>query len=104
MVSQARINVPLCVQSDVSMLMILDMPCVCVESDRRVPDVSGLQALAESLDDFNNPFFGLSRDVFQNFLDGIKGDDVSSCVSGSRSHDKFNSSVSASSCAASARL
>jgi hypothetical protein len=103
-VSQARINVPLCVQGDAPKLMILDMPRVCVESDSRVPDFSGMQALAESMDDFNNPFFGLSQNVFQNFLDGIKGDDVSSCVSGSRSHDKLNSSVSASSCAAPACL
>jgi hypothetical protein len=104
MVSQARINVPLCVQGDVPKLMILDMPRVCIESDSRVPDSSRMQGFAESMDDFNNPFFGLSQNDFQKFVDGLKGDDVSSPVSGSGSHDKLNSSVSASSCAAAARL
>ena len=103
MVSQARINVPLCVQGDVPKLMILEMARVCVGSDGHVPEFSRMQAFAESMDDFNNPFFGLSQNDFQKMVDGIQGDDVSSLVSGSGSHDKLNSSVSASSRAAAAR-
>ena len=58
--------------------MIRDMRRGGVESDSRAPDFFCMQASAESMDDFNNPFFGLLQDVIQKILDGIKGDDVSS--------------------------
>ena len=72
MVSQARINVPLCVQGDFPKPMILDMPRAHVESDSRTSDLSSMQSLAESLDDFNNPLLGWVRMLFRNSSMGLK--------------------------------
>jgi hypothetical protein len=102
MASLARINVPLCAQGDFPKLMILDGPPVHAESRSHARGFSYMQSLAESLDDFNNPFFGLEQDVFQKFLDGIKGDDVSirdgppslSCRASGSEHDLHSESNS----------
>ena len=80
MVSQARVNVPLCVQGDSPKLMILDMPRDRVGSVGAVPARSRMQALAESLDDFNNPFFGLSRSQFNDFIVDMKNSDADRCA------------------------
>ena len=42
--------------------------------------LKSLEAMASSLDDFNNPFFGLSRSQFNGFIADMKNSDADRCA------------------------